>query len=92
LNVLILTHDDVERLLFYVGRLVWNRLEYVKDPDIGRRVSRRNAESEWRIVEVPELRILPHELWDAAKRRQQALDAKLEGERDPGRNKRYRGG
>ncbi len=72
----------------YIGRLVWNRLEYVKDPDTGRRVSRRNAESEWRIVEVLDLRIVPQELWDAAKRRQQALDARLEGKREPGRNKR----
>nr|WP_246449378.1 recombinase family protein [Paracoccus amoyensis] len=30
----------------YVGRLVWNRLRYVKDPDTGRRVSRLNPESE----------------------------------------------
>src|SRR6185437_15605266 len=51
-------------------------------------ISRRNAESDWRIVNVPELRILPQELWEAAKRRQQALDAKLEGKRDPGRNRR----
>jgi site-specific DNA recombinase len=26
----------------YIGRLVWNRLEYVKDPDTGKRVSRLN--------------------------------------------------
>src|SRR5260221_1871325 len=72
----------------YVGRLVWNRLEYVKGPDTGRRVSRRNAESEWRIVEVPELRILAQELWDAAKRRQQTLDLKLERKRDPAGGRR----
>ena len=26
----------------YIGRLVWNRLRYVKDPDTGKRVSRQN--------------------------------------------------
>ena len=26
----------------YVGRLVWNRLRYVKNPDTGKRVSRLN--------------------------------------------------
>nr|WP_244295000.1 MULTISPECIES: recombinase family protein [Paracoccus] len=31
----------------YVGRLVWNRQSFVKDPDTGRRVSRLNPESEW---------------------------------------------
>jgi recombinase len=31
----------------YVGRLTWNRLPYIKNPDTGRRVSRLNARSEW---------------------------------------------
>ena len=29
----------------YIGRLVWNRLRYVKDPETGTRVSRLNSES-----------------------------------------------
>jgi site-specific DNA recombinase len=72
----------------YVGRLVWNRLEYRKDPDTGKRVSRLNPESEWRIVDVPELRIIPQQLWEAAKARQRALDVKLEGMRSPEKNRR----
>ncbi|CUJ81278.1 hypothetical protein PH7735_00001 [Shimia thalassica] len=55
----------------YIGRLVWNRQRYIKDPDTGRRVSRLNPESDWIVVETPDLRILPQELWDAAKSRQQ---------------------
>ena len=54
----------------YVGRLVWNRLRYVKNPDTGKRVSRLNPTSEWMSREVPELRIVPDELWTAAKSRQ----------------------
>uniref|UniRef100_UPI0005525CD1 recombinase family protein n=1 Tax=Bradyrhizobium liaoningense TaxID=43992 RepID=UPI0005525CD1 len=57
----------------YVGRLVWNRLRYLKDPDTGKRVSRLNPESEWVIQEVPELRIVDQEMWDAVKTRQQTL-------------------
>lgn len=57
----------------YIGRLVWNRLRYVKDPDIGKRVSRPNPESEWVVQEVPELRIVEQALWDQAKARQQAM-------------------
>ncbi|WP_271593818.1 recombinase family protein [Bradyrhizobium sp. CCBAU 65884] len=57
----------------YVGRLVWNRLRYLKDPDTGRRVSRLNPESEWVVQEVPELRIVDQEMWDAVKARQQTL-------------------
>ena len=40
----------------YVGRLVWNRLRYVKNPDTGKRVSRLNPEAEWMRKEVPQLR------------------------------------
>ena len=57
----------------YVGRLVWNRQRYVKDPSTGRRVSRMNAESEWIVAEVPELRIIDDELWQAAKTRQSEI-------------------
>jgi site-specific DNA recombinase len=54
----------------YIGRLVWNRLRYVKNPDTGKRVSRLNPEAEWTRKEVPELRIVPDELWTTAKSRQ----------------------
>ena len=57
----------------YVGRLVWNRLRYVKDPDTGRRVSRLNPESEWVVQAVPDLRIVDQALWDAVKARQGEL-------------------
>jgi hypothetical protein len=30
-----------------VGRLVWNRLRYIKNPETGPRVSRPNPRSEW---------------------------------------------
>jgi site-specific DNA recombinase len=54
----------------YVGRLVWNRLRYVKNPDTGKRVSRLNPASEWMLKDVPGLRIVPDEIWTAAKARQ----------------------
>ena len=43
----------------------------MKNPDTGKRVSRLNPASEWMSKEVPELRIVPDELWTAAKSRQQ---------------------
>ena len=54
----------------YVGRMVWNRLRYVKNPDTGKRVSRLNPASEWITTDVPHLRIIPDDLWSAAKQRQ----------------------
>ena len=58
----------------YLGRLIWNRLRYVKDPDTGKRVSRPNPESEWLIREVPELRIVGDALWQAVKDKQTVLE------------------
>jgi hypothetical protein len=56
----------------YVGRLIWNRLRYVKNPDTGKRISRLNPQTEWITKEVPFLRIVSDELWNAAKNRQSA--------------------
>ena len=58
----------------YVGRLIWNRQRFLKDPDTGRRQARPNPESEWIIRDVVELRILDEALWDAAKARQAAIN------------------
>lgn len=57
----------------YIGRLVWNRQRYVKDPTTGKRVSRINSPEAWIVSEVPELRIVDEALWQAAKARQDAL-------------------
>ena len=60
----------------YVGRLVWNRLRYSKDPDTGRRRSRANDEALLVTKDVPELRIVDQTLWEAARSRQAELDQK----------------
>lgn len=56
-----------------MGRMVWNRLRYVKDPDSGKRVSRLNPAAEWITTEVPQLRIIDDELWSEVKSRQLAV-------------------
>ena len=54
----------------YVGRLVWNRQQFIKDPDSGRRQARLNPEDQWIIEEVPHLRIIDDQLWSSVKERQ----------------------
>ncbi len=54
----------------YIGRLVWNRLRYVKTPDTGKRISKPNPPNEWVIHDVPDLRIVSQNAWDAVKARQ----------------------
>lgn len=53
----------------YGGRIVWNRVKMVRDPDTGKRVSRSNPESEWQTADAPHLRIVDAETFDAASRR-----------------------
>jgi DNA invertase Pin-like site-specific DNA recombinase len=57
----------------YIGRLVWNRLRYVKDPATGKRISRLNEPDRWIVQEVSELGIIAQDLWDRVKERQQGL-------------------
>jgi site-specific DNA recombinase len=59
----------------YIGRLVWNRLRYVKDPTTGKRVSKLNEEQDWIIQDVPELRLIDEDLWQAVRDRQGKLNA-----------------
>jgi site-specific DNA recombinase len=72
----------------YVGLLVWNKLTYVKDPDTGKRVSRLNPATDRVIKEVPQLRVLPDELWRAAKKRQQHVRQALGATGNIGRAQR----
>ncbi|MCO5761914.1 MAG: recombinase family protein [Chromatiaceae bacterium] len=57
----------------YLGRLIWNKSQWLKDPDTGRRVRRERPKSEWVIESVPALRIIPPELEERVQRRHQAI-------------------
>jgi site-specific DNA recombinase len=54
----------------YVGKLIWNRQRYIKDPATGRRVSRINPETTLSKNYVPDLQIVDDELWQRVKARQ----------------------
>ena len=54
----------------YIGRLVWNRCSYVKDPRTSKRVARPNPPAQWERTAVPHLRIISDEFWHAVKLRQ----------------------
>lgn len=65
----------------YVGRLYWNKSRKEKDPDSGRRTTRIRSRDDWMCVEVPELRIVPNELWDRVKARQAEVAKQNNGAR-----------
>lgn len=58
----------------YIGERVWNRQSFPKNPATGKRVTRLNDEKEWMRHSVPELRIIPQDLWDKVKAKQKQLD------------------
>jgi site-specific DNA recombinase len=53
----------------YVGRLVWNKQRYVKDPSTGKRLARINPEGEWIVKSVPALRIVEDDPWHRVQER-----------------------
>lgn len=53
----------------YIGQLIWNRSQWVKHPETGKRKRIIRPESEWVIKNIPELRILSDELWNKVRHR-----------------------
>lgn len=53
----------------YIGRQVWNRTQWLKDPDTGKRVRRERPASEW--VEGSCEPFVTRQVWDAAQARLQ---------------------
>ncbi|TCM14212.1 DNA invertase Pin-like site-specific DNA recombinase [Novosphingobium sp. PhB165] len=73
----------------YVGKLVWNRQRFIKDPDTGKRQARPNPQSEWIVQAVPELRIVGDELWHEAKDRQARVSVDTVGQARPRKRPKY---
>ncbi len=59
-------HNGILGNEIYCGRLIWNRVRMIKDPETGKRVSRPNRESEWQRADVPHLAVISVEMFDQA--------------------------
>ncbi|QJQ03929.1 recombinase family protein [Herbaspirillum rubrisubalbicans Os34] len=68
----------------YVGQYVWNRSQWIKDPDTGRRQRTERPREEWQTASLPELRIIDDELWRRVRER---IDA---GRDEHGRKRQVR--
>jgi DNA invertase Pin-like site-specific DNA recombinase len=58
----------------YLGRQIWGRQTWLKDPSTDRRLARTAAPGAQVITDIPELRIVEEELWQLAKARQALLE------------------
>ena len=69
----------------YVGRRIWNRLTYRRDPVTRKRISQPNPPDDWIINEVPELRIIEDDLWAIAQalQEQRSRETRADIKRDP---------
>lgn len=53
----------------YVGKLIWNRRQWVRNPETKRKKPELRPEAEWIVTEHPELRIIPQDLWERVQER-----------------------
>lgn len=65
--------NGILRNPLYAGRIIWNRVRMVKDPATGRRVSRQNDASEFRLADAPHLRIVDQALFDMVQTRKETV-------------------
>lgn len=73
----------------YVGQQIWNRSDWVKHPETGRRIRKERPRSEWITTEKPELAIVDRPTWEAAQARL-ARQGACKGQRGgPGRPPKY---
>ena len=63
----------------YRGKAVWNKRKYKKRPGTNKRISVARPESQWVVIERPELRIVPQELWDRVQKNLKATAARFPG-------------
>lgn len=60
----------------YSGRPVFNRQRFIKDPETGKRIAKPNPPETWLYQDVPALRIVPTEVWEAVQARRMAAAGK----------------
>ena len=60
----------------YVGRQVFNRHAFIKDPDTGTRRARMKDKSDWIEADVPELAIVDEDLWNAVQEHLASMPAR----------------
>ncbi|MDR4467087.1 MAG: recombinase family protein [Nitrospira sp.] len=66
----------------YIGKVIWNRRQWVRNPETKRKTPELRPESEWIVTEQPELRIIPQSLWEKVEaRRKDAANGRLDKHR-----------
>ena len=69
-------HSGLLNNPIYIGKYYWNRTEQIRNPETGKKNKRLKDESEWILVEMPELIIISDDLWSKVKERQSSRKQK----------------
>ena len=80
-------HSAVREMLYrelYIGRVIWNRSKFIRVPGTNKRVRRMRPESEWRVAQREELRIIDQALWERVNTRLQAFKDSYHAKKRPG--------
>ena len=59
----------------YIGKYIWNRSTWAKDPDTGKKQRKERPESEWIVTEDEKLRIVDRRTWGAVQARRREREA-----------------
>lgn len=84
--------NGIIRNPLYCGRIVWNRIRMVRDPETGKRISRPNDASEHREAEAPHLAIVDQQTYETALAILEGRAKKARGGQDVRRPKRLLSG
>ncbi|MBZ7923143.1 recombinase family protein [Ensifer adhaerens] len=84
--------NGIIRNPLYCGRIVWNRIRMVRDPETGKRVSRPNDSSEHRAADAPHLAIVDVITYEEALATLEGRAKKAQGGQDTRRPKRLLSG
>lgn len=91
------TPGVIHRLLrneVYLGKLIWGRVSFERQPGSNKRVRRNQPRDQWKIYDAPELRIVSDILWKRVQSRQEEVRKALKGKnlasgRLPGYQSKY---
>jgi hypothetical protein len=78
----------------YLGKLIWGRVNYERQPGTNKMVKRDQPRDKWKTLDQPELRIIDDDLWTRVREREQTVRESLSGGnlargRLPGYQSRY---
>ena len=76
------TQGTIRRILqneVYLGKLIWGRVSYERQPGTNKMVRRAQPRAQWKVTEAPELRIVSDRLWQQVRARETEIRAGLKG-------------